>query len=116
MGIEITISNTNISDNSSILKNTIIKNNDDISVKLHNLDVNGQATILENLEINLVLEELDRKAQLMDKNTSEYSSIQEVLKEEQWNKKSFAKRILEHLGEFSQGVLASVIANFITSL
>lgn len=52
----------------------------------------------------------------MDKNVDEYSAVQEILEVKQWSKKDFAKRVTKHLGEFSQGVLASVIANIFTKL
>jgi len=113
MGVEINLSGLKISDNAKVLNNATIKNNDDICIQLHNSEIFGEAIVLDNLEISPVLEELKQELQSMNQNSKEYSEIQKILKVQQWSKKSFVKCITKHLGEFSQGVLASVVANFL---
>ena len=116
MKIKISMDDTKISGTSSVLSNSLIMGgeNDDVRIKLHNLDVGEQARLLENLEISSVLEELSKRVEGMDKDADEYCEIQEILKVRQWNREGFTRCITKHLGEFSQGVLASVVANFIT--
>ena len=84
-----------------------------IDVILINL-VNGQTDNF--LSIENVLEELNHKTQSMDKSSKEYFEICEILEMQTGNKKELFKCITSHLGEFSQGVLASVIANLITKV
>lgn len=113
MGIKINISGAEISGNARVLNNASIRGVDDVNVEAKNLQVSGDALVLENLEINSVLEELNKRVQQMDKNSYEYERIQKILKVKRWNKKKFAKSVVKHLSEFSQGVLASVVANHI---
>lgn len=113
MGINISISGANISDNAGVLNDASINGSDDVNLELNDLQVSGNATVLEHLEINPVLEELNKKVLQMDKSSNEYSKIQEILKVKRWNKKQFINSVAKHLSEFSQGVLASIVANHI---
>lgn len=113
MGIKINISGAKISDNASVLNHASIKSNEDVDIELQDFEINGQAVLLDNLEINTFLEELNQEAQKIDENSDEYLEIQEILKVKQWNKKDFIKCIAKHVGDFSQGVLASVVANLL---
>ncbi len=85
-------------------------------MKLNNLEVNGKAVVFDDLKINSILEELNASVQRMDKNSDEYYKIQDILQEKQWNEKKFIKCVKEHVSNFSQGVLASIVANFLTNL
>lgn len=114
MGIEINLSNLNISGEAEILNNAKINNSDDVHIELKSLDVSGRAKLLENIEINPLLEKLEQKAQFMDKNSEEYLEIEKILNRKRWDKDSFTGCLIKHIGEFSQGVLASIVANLIT--
>lgn len=116
MSIKIELDNIKVSDNGRLLNNTSIRKVGDFSLNVKNLDLNGQAIVFENLEIDSMLDELDEKVQKMDKNSDEYYKIEEILKVERSNKKKIYKCIVKHLSEFSQGVLASVVANFLTNI
>lgn len=50
----------------------------------------------------------------MDPNSLEYTRIRQLLLEDQSDRNVFLKHIVKHLGEFSQGVLASIVANHMT--
>ena len=114
MGVEINIGKTKISDNARVLNETLIRNNNDVKINVLDSEINGQAVVLENLKIDSVLEELKQKTEHMDKNSKEYSDVQEIIRKEQWNDKKIIERIKKHLLEFSQGVLASIVANRLT--
>lgn len=116
MGIEIKMSGMEISGNSKVLDNAVIKNNEDINISLQDSKISEHASVLSDLEIENVLEELNHKTQSMDKSSKEYLEICEILEMQTGNKKELFKCITSHLGEFSQGVLASVIANLITKV
>lgn len=114
MGVEINIGNTKISDNARVLTETLIRNNSDVKINVLDSEINGQAVVLENLKIDSVLEELKQKVEHMDRNSKEYLDVQEILNVEQGNDKKIIERIKRHLLEFSQGVLASIVANKLT--
>lgn len=114
MGVEINISNTKINNKSAVLTNTTIRNNDDVKVNILDSEINGQAVVLDNLKIDSVLEELKQKVDQMDKDSKEYLEVQEILGTGQGNDKNMIERIKKHLLEFSQGVLASIVANMLT--
>lgn len=115
MGINISLDNIKASGNTRVLNNTTIRGNGDVDINLQNLELEDQVEILENLEIDSILSELEKKAAQLDKNTNEYFKIKEILKGNQWQKKNVCQLMAKHLSEFSQGVLASVVANFLTS-
>lgn len=115
MGVEINLSGATISKNARVLNHAVIRNGHDVRIGLQNAEITDDTVVLENLEIDSVLDELSQKSEIMDKSLPEYSAIQKILNMQHWNKKAFAKCIARHLGEFSQGVLASVVASFLTA-
>ncbi len=116
MGINITISNSNISENAKVLGNAKLANspNDNITMNIVDTVINGDAEVLKDLEISSVLTELEHQIQTMDKNSAEYLRLKNILAEKQWDKQNFLACIKKHLGEFSQGVFASILANLLT--
>ena len=114
MGIENNIGNTKIGDNARVLPDTSIRNNADVKINVLDSEINGQAVVLENLKIDSVLEELKQKVGQMDKDSKEYLEIQAMLEAGQESDKNVIKRMKKHLLEFSQGVLASIVANKLT--
>ena len=113
MGIEIDLSGAKISENARVLNYTKVKGSNDVHIDLHSSEISGQTKVLEKLEISSVLNTLEDASATMDRNSSEYLEIQKLLKVRNWNKKDFIIRITKHLGEFSQGVLASIVANWL---
>lgn len=116
MRIEINLSDMRINGDAQILNRATIQGSQDVGIKLNNLEVNGKAVVFDDLKINSILEELNASVQRMDKNSDEYYKIQDMLQEKQWNEKKFIKCVKEHVSNFSQGVLASIVANFLTNL
>ena len=116
MGIEINLSGMKIGDNVRLLNDASIRGDGEVSLRLESLELSGQAAILDNLQIDSVLEELGKRVLQMDKDSDEYLRIQEILKRKQWKKENFINCVLKHVSDFSQGVLASVVANFLTTM
>lgn len=114
MGIEINLSDLNISGNAEVMDNIKIRNNSDVHIDLKHLDISEDAKLLNNLEIDSILEELAQKVRFMDRNSDEYPQIKKILSIRQWNKDEFIKQTVRHITDFSQGVLASIVANFLT--
>ncbi len=116
MGIKISITNSTFAGKSKTLNQVKINNGteDDTDIRLDNVEVNDEVVLLENLEINLVMQDLKKEILNMDPNSLEYARIRQLLLEDQSDRYVFLKHIVKHLGEFSQGVLASIVANHMT--
>lgn len=112
MGCRIEISNISVDGDANFMNNmSIDDDNTDIIVK--GVNVKGSLEMLNDLEIRLMMASLEDRVLSMEKNSEEYRYIKKILNEEQWNVGKFCKCIGKHLAQFSEGVLASVIANFL---
>ena len=69
MGIDINLSDMNISDNARVLNNVTIRSSEDVSLNLNNLKLGECSVVLDNLTINSILDELNKVAKKMDKST-----------------------------------------------
>lgn len=114
MGIEVTISGVNMEGDSKLLNNAEINGASDVKMNLNNLQLKGNAKALENLKIQPILEELENNLKTIDKNSSEYTGLQTILQSKEKDKASILKLITEHIGVFTEGILASIIANKLT--
>lgn len=114
MAIRISINNSTITQDARVLNNVAIRDGADIDVDISDTKICGRAVVWENLSIEPVLNELNQKAELMDRNSREFEEVQKILQVKSWNRKEFIKCVAKHVTEFSQGVLASVIANYIS--
>ncbi len=118
MGININMSGIEIGGNAEVLNDLTIKSSTDtpIDIVLENAKIFGHAVVLKNVRIDSVLNELSKEAQIMNTSSSEYSEIQNILKKKEWNAKDFITCIKNHLINFSEGVLASILATYLTSI
>lgn len=110
MGIEIELSGLKVSGNAEIMDNAKIRKSKDVDITVRDTDIGENAKVLNNLEIDPLLDELMRESQKMDKRSPEYLSIQKILNVKGWNRDDLVGCVLKHIGEFSQGVLASIVA------
>lgn len=117
MGITISIVNTEIGDEANVFENVTIARDIDtpVDIVIEDTKIFGHAVVLKNLKIQAVLEELERKTQKMNDFSEEYYAVKEILKRDQWNTEDFIKCVKKHLASFSQGILASVLANYLTA-
>lgn len=113
MGIEIDLNDLNISGNAEVMENVKIASANDVHIGLKHSEIKENAKVLNNLEIDALLNELMQQAEVMDKNSLEYPKIKKILGVKQWNKDDFIGCVLKHISEFSQGVLASIVAGLI---
>lgn len=112
MGIEINLSDLNISGNAKVMDDMEIRSSDDVRISLEHIEIREYAKVLNHLEIAPVLNELRQQAQSMDKKSAEYLKINEIVSAKRWNKEEFIRCAIKHISEFSKGVLASVVANY----
>lgn len=114
MAIRISISDSIITQEARVLNNIAIRDNGDIDVSISDTKIDGRAVVWEKLSIEPVINDLSQKAKLMDRNSHEFGEVQKILQVKSWSRKEFIKCVAKHVTEFSQGVLASVIANYIS--
>ena len=115
MGIEINLKGLSVKGDSEILNNAKISScSNDVHIDLEEIEIDGQAKLLNNLEITPILEQLRQQALNMDIDSKEYPAVQSILGVKGWEKEAFVKCIRKHVGDFSKGVLASIVANYIT--
>lgn len=114
MGIKISMAGIEIGENAELLGDSIINAiNVPVDIVLDNAKIYGHAVVFKNVRIDSVLNELSKEAQRMNTSSSEYLKIQEILKQEKWNEKDFIMRVKNHLVNFSEGVLASILASYL---
>ena len=114
MAIQIEISNSKISGNAKLLNNVNIKGTSDAQIKVTELDMDGNASVLEDIEVSKVIEKLSTRIQELDRNSIEYKELQKILNTDVSRKDEIKKKMVTHLVDFSKGILASIIANFMT--
>jgi len=113
MAINITLRNVKASDQASLLNNAHIKSSD-VSIGVEDLVLKGEANVLSHLKIEDTLQELDQVFKSLDVHHPEYYSIRDILSTSRKDKRLLAAKFVKHVGNFAQGVLASVLANHIS--
>lgn len=114
MAINISIKNSNFRGNSRILNNATINSANSVDVQLDNVDTSDGTRILEGLNIVDVISELEKRKYSLDNNSEEYRDINRILLNKRLTRNDMLSLFAQHLGNFSQGILASIIANHIT--
>lgn len=103
MAIEISISNSSFKGKSKVLNNAklYIKGTEDVVIKLQELQVEDESEILKKLKIEDLMDN-------MNPSSGEYKALENLTKEKN-NKQEFKEKMINHIKEFSQGVLAKTI-------
>lgn len=116
MGVNIVVDNIKVGGDLDILNDAKISSRTDSNIELHNLLAKGNTAILNNLNLEELKEDLSEKLVVMNKNTCEYQQLKKLLNEYGKGKEKFGKKLLEHLQSFAEGVVASVVANYISPM
>lgn len=116
MGVNIVVDNIKTGEDLKILNNANISSRTDSNVEVHNLLVKGNAIILNSLNLEDVKEDLNEKLVMMDKNIREYEELKKLLESYGKGENKFKKKLLEHLQSFAEGIAASVVANYISTM
>lgn len=105
MGVVINIKNSKIGNDAKVLNNATIMGQ--ASVELNSVTIDGNAVVLDNLNVHDFCEETNHRYAQMTQD--EYISIQKVLSQKS-NKEKFMKLLKTHLLNFTEGVAASIVA------
>ena len=116
MAIKISITNIKSAKDCSIMNGTKINgySEEDVEIKFNGLKTLGGMHLLDNFEITNIKSTLSKTILTMDKKDPEYMAIQELLCNPVSSPDSFTKKILTHIGQFTEGVLANIVSNYIT--
>lgn len=115
MAIKINISDVTMKDDSELMRGASFRGTQDVELEVSKLKLHQNAKVLEDLKIEPIIEELENVIVSMDKNSSEYLELQKILSVKDSNKTNILKMITKHIGNFTQGVLASIVANKLQS-
>lgn len=107
MAIEISISDSNFKGKSKVLNNTKLytTGKEDVVIKLQELQAEDESEILKKLKIEALMDK-------MDSSSGEYKALENLTKEKN-NKQEFKDKMVNHIKEFSQGVLAKTITELL---
>lgn len=106
MGAVINIKNSKIGGNAKVLNNATIMGQ--ASVELDSVTINGNAVVLDNLNIQDFCQEIEKGYVQMTQ--EEYASIQRVLRQKDSGREKFLRLLKNHLASFAEGVAASAVA------
>lgn len=106
MAIEISITNSSFKDESKVLNNMKAATDEDVKIRLEDITLERNVQMLNDLEIGVLMQNEDISRE-------EYFALQKIMKVKE-EKSKYRNMILEHISTFSQGVLASVVANMLT--
>lgn len=106
MGTVINLKNVEIGDNARVLNSAAITGS--ASVGLDSVTINGNAVVLDNLNIQDFCQEIKRAETQMT--PEEYSSIQALLCQQSDDRGAFLKSLKKHLVSFAEGIAASIVA------
>ena len=111
--IKIEISNVKANGNSKIMNDAHFCGDGNAEVKVNQIEADENTSILEGLDIDTLMENVERQMEDMDKESSEYRSLCEIVKNSNSDKQSLGKMLIKHIGTFAGGVLQGIITECI---
>lgn len=113
MGIKINMSGAKIGGNADIMNGASVIGNMGTKIDMSNAEIKGNICALNNVQIYTIMKELEEQMPFMDRSTTEYAEIQNILNEDHGNQKKLSEHIAEHVGNFTTGVLANIVSGFL---
>lgn len=113
MGFKMEIEGLSVGKDVELLNGATIHDAEEVDISVKNLDIGGKLSMMNDMEIKSMFSELKEKSLTMDRDSREYKEIQGILGVKHWDKKQFVDCARKHIADFSKGVLASIVANFL---
>lgn len=116
MGIKINIQNTKITDDARAFNDMKINGLNDVNVEMDHVEIKDKAELLNNMtdiQIDEVLNRLEKQTELLEKTSEEYQEISNLLTEVQQNRPNVRKILGQHLPNLLTGTLANVLGNLL---
>lgn len=110
MSVIINISDLSMSGNSKLLNDAKIHADSDVQIELSHLELMDYAEFLNGFDAETISTDIKKRISSMDKNSSEYKEIQNLFCSSKMN----LDKLKRHIAKFSEGVVAQVLANYIS--
>lgn len=114
MGVKINLNNIKMTGNSQLMNNAKIHGGSDFEVSANTLELSDSAKVLDNLEIDSVIDRIEKEVAKMDVTSDEYRSLKNIVDTKTAGKKIVMSGIVKHLGRFTEGVLQNIISDMIS--
>lgn len=112
MGIKISISNSKFNGSESFNRMKISGySEENTEILLNGVDA-VNSPMFNDLDVDLFCEKIQREDLAVHMSKEEYASLQQILKDHA-SKKTTLQRIAQHVCQFTQGVVSSLVADMI---
>lgn len=113
MGIKISITGSKMN-SADIMNHATIDGENDVDINIDKSEILDKLELLNDSEINSMKKDLLREIEMMDKDSSEYKELSNLVRlKGNLDDKSFAKRLKGFVSDFSQGFLAEFLSSWL---
>lgn len=112
MVIKIAIDGSEITGNSKVLNNLRGNGYEDVNINIKNTKIKDESMVLENVDLTSIMSSLETTLKNSNTMNREHILLREILVYKDNDSNILRNKLLKHLTEFSQGVLASIVANY----
>lgn len=116
MALNIKITNSEITGQSSVLNNLKINSNQNVDLEIADTKINDMALVLDNMsdiQIDDIINQLTIQAQRLGETEKEYAAIQELLTDIKKSKYTLREALKKHLPSLLIGTLSNIISELI---
>lgn len=111
MTIKISMNNSEIDGNATLLKN--IDSNQDIDIKISNMKFHHELDMLNSTEMNTLMAKIIDASSKMDSMSPEYIELLKIVNKN--TRETIADKICDHIATFATGTLANVVSAYLLS-
>ena len=112
MVIKIAIDGSEITGNSKVLNNLRGNGYEDVNINIKNTKIKDKSMVLENVDLTSLMSSLETTLKNSNTMNREHILLREILVYKDSDSNILRNKLLKHLTEFYQGVLASIVANY----
>ena len=119
MGININITNSEITDQAKLMNNMTINSTSNVNVGMNNVKIGNQAEILNNMtqdQFDEFIIQIKEQVNLLNKTDAEYSTIKNMLLDIQKNNSSAREIVRHYLPDLFTGTLSGIASNIISDI
>lgn len=109
MSIKITMENSEIGGNATLLKN--FDSSEDVDIKISNMKFHRELDLLNSTEMNVLMAEIEDAVSKMDCTLPEYSELLKIVRSN--SRESIVDKICNHIATFTTGTLANVVSAYL---
>lgn len=114
MGVEITVQGLKASGSSEILNRMKINDSEVCDITIKQSELLNRASMLNDMEINCVVNQIEDEMKNMDHFSPEYLSLKNLSETKSEGRSEILRKIKNHLTSFAGGVLQNLISDIIS--